>query len=192
MFYVSVADITNAWVTWSDLYKESLIDECEALFHEKIWMPSWESFISTSYTEKIAPKEYVWKEFWKFFILWRHFITSLTSIDWTSISSWDYELEWRMLSLKNPVTIKTEFPYKNSFVYVSWFASNAVPKDIKMWIISLCVYRSKTRNMDWVKSFRQDLLSVEFQEGWSSQFMEKDFLLKSLFQKYTSYYVSSL
>lgn len=88
--------------------------------------------------------------------------TAVTSINGVSVGTInvDYIIEGQKLTLKDPATAPTAFPYNYKIVYTSGYT--AIPEDIKLAVKYLLAGLYNSRKSQGIASFRQDLLSVNY------------------------------
>jgi hypothetical protein len=84
-------------------------------------------------------------------------------IDNVTISSSDYRIKGQKLTLKNTITFKTDFPFLNKYEYSKGFS--VIPNAIKQACYIIVSELNGTKNGGGISSFRQDLLSVNFDKS---------------------------
>lgn len=154
MIYVWVSDLEEQWITGSTTYLEWLIDRVENIFHSLIGLNEW-NLLSASRIEKEQNIFNAYEIYLKY-----PNVTALTSINWVVIDSWDYQLLWQKLILKDSVSVSDTFPYLLTLIYVAWYTTT--PDDIKQILYSLASYINNSKNIAWISSFSQDLLTVNY------------------------------
>ncbi len=186
MSYLSVPDI-NLYLGTSneDALIGVILENAEQIFDDIVW---W-SLLEADYTEKFTYPQYVdnnWLNIGHIFYLQQINPTVIKKIDWTSVTAnTDYYLQWNKVFLKNALTYQNTFPFLNSVEYTAGY--DEVPTDVKQAIYILCwaLYNSKGSN--WIDSFRQDLLSVNYSKTWVLDKLvdpNSFSLLSSIFNKY--------
>ncbi len=186
MSYVSVADI-NAylWTSGEDVLIGILNKSAESILNSLIGT-TW--LTSVDVTEKMNYPTYS-DDSWMFRgrILYLSAVnpTLIKTIDGVTMTSWDYEITWNRVFLKNTLTLQTTFPFKNTFVYTAWFST--IPDDIKQAIYIIVWALYNTRNSQAMDSFRQGELSINYSKtGAMEDIMnpESFSVLSSIINKY--------
>lgn len=184
--YVSVSEINTVLGTsWEDTLIGVLNNSAESILNSLIgttWLNSWDI------TEKINYPTFR-NDFWMFpwrvlYVQWVN-PTVVKSVDWVTLTSWDYEITWNKVFLKDTMNLQTDFPYKNTIIYTAWFTT--IPNDIKqaIFLIVWALYNTKTsQNID---SFRQWELSINYSKDTvMNNIMDPESfsLLSSIINKY--------
>ena len=160
--YITIAE-ANTYIGTSgeDAVIATLIDWAEALFDTMIGS---ETGLLTSEKTEVHPVNYrsfPGKIFW--LKTWNP--TVITTVN--SVAVWtvnvNYTIDGTRLELKDAQPIPTTFPYRFTVVYTSGYADiSEIPKDIKTCIKQLVSGYYKKKDAEWISSFRQDLLQVNF------------------------------
>lgn len=170
--YISSSEVV-AFVGCDSTNADAIVDMAEAVFNQLINSPT--SLLQSAKTEYFDPK----RDFptpskvGKVFLLRTYKPTTITTINGASPGTLNtnYTLTGRRLEFEFAKDLPTSFPYRYTVVYTSgltaWEITSA--KDLK----TACLYIAKwlyekKKHMD-VTSFKQDLLTVDFENG-------KDFL----------------
>jgi hypothetical protein len=186
MSYLSTADI-NAylWTSWEDTLIATLNKSAEIIFNNLIWsdwLSSWDVTEKFSYPT-IADNNW----FFIGHILYLKNInpTVIKEVDWVAVTSWEYEITWQKVFLKNALSFQSAFPYKNSILYTAWFST--IPDDVKQAIYMIVGALYNTRTSQWLDNFRQDLLAVTYSKTWTLESIidpNSFSLLSSIVNKY--------
>lgn len=170
----------------------SLIASAESLFNHLVNSSS--GLSQTTYTEKYRYPlgGFTSENIWRVFFLDNINPTALTSVDWTTVSSWDYYLEGRKLTLKTAVSYQQTFPHLNTIVYTAGYAT--IPEDIKQAIKMIVGFMYNSKNANGLTSFTQDQLEVNY-GGNQNQNIETilsgNWIITSIIRKYKKTFLGS-
>lgn len=152
---------------------EKLIDNAEALLDNLLGSKT--GLISSNKTEYFPYNQnQPYEKRGKVFFLKTIYPTAIVSIDGVSpgTAGVDYLLEAQRLELKNPVTMPNVFPFKTVIVYTSGYSAldanpqtYPIPKDIKLAVIYMVGALYNRRKTEGIASFKQDLLSINYEKG---------------------------
>lgn len=169
----------------------SLIASAESLFNHLI---NSSGLSQTTFTEKYRYPlgGFQSENMWRVFYLDNINPTALTSVDWIAVSSWDYYLEGRKLTLKNSVSYQQTFPHLNTIIYTAGYAT--IPDDVKLAIKMMVGFLYQSKNANWISSFTQDQLEVNF--WWKTQsgietMLSTDSILSWIIWKYKKTFLGS-
>lgn len=127
---------------------------------------------------------------WRVFYLDNINPTALTSVDGVAVSSWDYYLEGRKLTLKNSVSYQQTFPHLNTIIYTAGYAT--IPDDVKQAIKMAVGTLYNTKNANGLSSFQQDQLSVNYTDAQSSEdILSQNSIFLSIVGKYKKTFLGS-
>lgn len=164
----------------------SLIASAESIFNHMI---NSNGLSQATFTEKYRyPLGWFHSEnIWRVFYLDNINPTALTSVDGVALSSWDYYLEGRKLTLKTAVSYQQTFPHLNTIIYTAGYATT--PDDVKQAIKMMVWFMYQSKNANGLSSFTQDQLTVNYGGNtWSSWSIEKiletNSMLSSIIGKY--------
>ncbi len=157
MAYLTESDInTYLGISGETTLVNALIAGAEAIVHTYLGETS---LLSTEYTEKYRYTN------GRIFRLRRFRPTAVASVDATTLSSDDYDLDARILTLREYAFPVSTFPYKHTIVYTSGF--DTLPDDISLALKIIVSHRYATRKTASIKSFDQGELSVEYRDDAS-------------------------
>jgi len=169
----------------------SLIASSESLFNHLI---NSSGLSQATFTEKYRYPlgGFQSENIWRVFYLDNINPTALTSVDWIAVSSWDYYLEGRKLTLKNSVSYQQTFPHLNTIIYTAGYAT--IPDDVKQAIKMMVGFLYQSKNANWISSFTQDQLTVNF--WWKTQssietMLSTDSILSWIIGKYKKTFLGS-
>jgi len=195
--YVTVAEVNSLLGTsGEDTLITSLIEWAESLFDNLIGSET--GLLTSSKTEffEIDDQSKPYDIRNRVFDLWTHKPTAITSINWVSTGTVnvDYTITRQRLEFEDYQIQPTSFPYRFKIIYVSGYADiAAIPNDVKTAVKYIVGALYNTKNAQWVASFRQDLLYVNYNGSILDTILdgsEKNFI-QSVINKYTVYSVIS-
>lgn len=171
----------------------SFIASAESIFNHLI---NSSGLSTATYTEKYRYPlgGFHSENIWRVFYLDNINPTALTSVDGTAVSSWDYYLEGRKLTLKNSVSYQQTFPHLNTIIYTAGYAT--IPDDVKQAIKMMVWFMYNSKNANWLSSFTQDQLEVTY--GWENrnsngieQILSSNSIISSIIGKYKKTFLGS-
>lgn len=169
----------------------SLIASAESLFNHLI---NSNGISQATFTEKYRYPlgGFHSENMWRVFYLDNINPTSVTEVDGVAISSGNYYLEWRKLTLKTAVSYQQTFPHLNTIKYVAGYAT--IPDDVKLAIKMMVGFLYQSKNANWISSFTQDQLTVNF--WWKTQssietMLSTDSILSWIIGKYKKTFLGS-
>lgn len=141
-------------------------EAAESIFDQLIGSPA--GLITSTKTEVHKPVDYSTEQQGYVFYLKTYLPTAITTVNGTAVGTLntDYILEGRRLEFKTGIMPSVTFPYHWTVVYTSGYASLAtIPNDIKQAIYVLVKAYWQERQASGIASFKQDLLSVNYDKG---------------------------
>lgn len=126
-------------------------------------------------------------EEWRIFYLNAQNITAVATVNGVSagVLNIDYTIETQKLELKNWVNRPSTFPYRYTVAYTAGYST--IPNDVIMAINTISGAMYNTKNAQGISSFKQDLLSVNYETDTILDTLgdsESKWMLEAVINKY--------
>jgi hypothetical protein len=170
--YITTSEASNyLWISWEDNLINTLISIAETKINNYLWVTSLET---ATYTDE----KYDFNSNWPYYLKQIN-PTSLTKVD-TVVFTGDYQLQGRELRFYMPLVCNNTKWNKIKFTYVAWFAN--IPDDIKKVMYDLIGFYYNNRKTNWITSFTQWQITVNYWNNKSQQ--ENEDMILNWLQKY--------
>lgn len=183
--YTTLAKLNEyLWTSGQDTLITSIWEGAEALFDTLIGttleVSSRTDIFNVGYSDCTLHE-------WRIFYLNAQNIIDITTINGVDIWTLDtdYVIENQKLELRYGVSIPSTFPYRYKVVYTAGYAT--IPNDVILAINTITGAMYNTKNAQGISSFKQDLLSVNYESDtildtlWDS---EAKGMLEAIINKY--------